>query len=164
MKSFILWMYTTLYISRTCEWSLGVLSLTQQKHLPASLTHQRFICTPFGVVMVDAAASEASRCAPGISQTLVRFVVALWRPAEKKDAFPMQCVVAAFICCKRQCWDQSWAEQWPEEASFILMTGMNKEMNALSVSVRRCLITRYVRDFEGSGWRYNLLPQCKTNR
>lgn len=36
---------------------------------------------------------RASRCVPGISQTLVRFVVALRRPAEKKDAFPLQCVL-----------------------------------------------------------------------
>lgn len=113
---------TWLYISTTCGWSLGFLSLTRRKHLPASLTPQRFICTPFGVVTVDAAASEASRCAPGISQTLALFVVALRRPAEKKDAFPVQCAVAAFICCERQCCDQSWAEQWPEEASFILIT------------------------------------------
>lgn len=85
------------HVSTSGEGSLGVLSLTLQKHPPASLHPPEIHLYTFWCF--DGGHAQLQRCpaARQASVKLSRFVVALQRPAEMKDAAPMQCAVAAVV-------------------------------------------------------------------
>lgn len=76
-------------------------------------------------------AAEVSRCAPGISQTLP---LCCGTPAACRDERRLSNAVCCCCCCL-VCLDQSWVEQWPEEASFCLITGVNIEKDVLFTSI-----------------------------